>query len=426
MTILDHISLAGLLKKASSTSSGEYAGPCPWCGGTDRFRCWPDHPSGATGGRFLCRACGRQGDGLAFLMEHDGLSYPEACRHFGTTPTSRPAKTRQVEPWTPKAVVLPGEKWITRATAFVDRCAAALAAGGPGLGYAMSRGLTLGTCAALKIGWNDRDTYEDREAWGLSPEVNPETGKPRKVWLPAGLVIPTTRDGNVVAVKIRRAGWTPEDRLPKYAAVASSAPLPFVLAPAVGKPCLVVESELDAILVAQEARDIVCAIALRTARGRPDAEAHALLKAAPRILAALDFDRAGAEGWPWWRTTYSTARRWPPLAGKDPGDMAATPGLIRAWIQAGLSDDPAPAAPQEEVQGATSCREPESAPAPSRAVCEEKGCAVWVSGGRDDPGVTWRCAGAVVHGEERPEAAAFPRLAGLSCCAWLVEGVGHA
>ncbi len=425
MNLLDHSSLAGNLKKASGTSGGEWAGPCPWCGGRDRFRVWPDHPASPTG-RFLCRGCGRQGDGLQFLMDMDGMTYPDACRHFGTTPASKHAKARQAEPWTPKAVVLPGEKWITRAARFVDRCAAVLAAGGPGLDYAMSRGLTLDTCRKLKIGWNPADTYEDREAWNLPPEVNPETGKPRKVWLPAGLVLPTIRDGQVVAVKIRRSAWTPEDRLPKYAAMAGSAHTPLVLARGEGKPVLVVESELDAILAAQEAPDAVCAIALRTAKGKPDAEAHALLVAARRILVALDFDRAGAEGWPWWQKTYPTAKRWPPLAGKDAGDMIHEPGLVRAWIQAGLSDDPAPAAAQTEPRAPSPCRASEASLPPSRAVCEGKGCSAWLSNGPSDPACAWRCAGAVLYGEERPEVAAFPKLAGLGYCPWLVEGAAHA
>ena len=30
------------LKKVASTKGGEYAGPCPFCGGRDRFRVWPN------------------------------------------------------------------------------------------------------------------------------------------------------------------------------------------------------------------------------------------------------------------------------------------------------------------------------------------------------------------------------------------------
>jgi len=46
------------VKKVAGTAGGEWAGPCPWCGGNDRFRLWPnsDHP------RYWCRGCDRRGD----------------------------------------------------------------------------------------------------------------------------------------------------------------------------------------------------------------------------------------------------------------------------------------------------------------------------------------------------------------------------
>lgn len=335
MNLLDLIP-AGL-KYVSGTSGGEYAGPCPWCGGEDRFRVWPDHPSGATGGRFLCRGCGGQGDGIQFLRDMEGLSYPDACKRLGTTPKAGGiGQAREPASWEPKPAVLPGEIWVARAGQFIDHCVATLAAGGLGLDYARGRGLTTKTCAALRIGWNPSDLYEDRAAWGLPPETNPRTGKPRKVWLPAGLVLPTLRTGQVAAIKIRRSAWTPEDQLPKYAAASGGGKLPMVLAPGKGKPCVVVESELDAILAAQEARDAVSCVALGTAKGKPDVEAHSLFMTASVVLVALDFDEAGAGGWPWWREHYANAKRWPVLSGKDVGDLMVEPGMVREWILAGL------------------------------------------------------------------------------------------
>lgn len=352
-SLLEHPALAGALKQVTAS---ERAGPCPWCGGEDRFRVWPDHPSRATGGRFLCRGCGRQGDGIQFLREMEGLSYRDASKRLGTEPKAQAGQNRNVRAcpvWEPKPSTLPCDAWTSAGGQFVDRCAA-LSAGGPGLDYALSRGLTAKTCTALRIGWNARDSYEDRTAWGLPPEVNPKTDKPRRVWLPSGLVLPTIRNGQVVAIKIRRAAWTPEDELPKYAAVVGSTKAPMILAPGEGKPVVVVEGELDAILVAQEARDIVAAVALRTAKAKPDAEAHDILKAAPLILVATDADEAGATAFPWWRETYPKAVRWPVPAGKDVGDLAATPGLIRAWVQAGLPDpepkvEPEPSRPAGPV-----------------------------------------------------------------------------
>lgn len=331
MNLLDHPILAGTMKPVTAS---EFAGPCPFCGGADRFRLWP--AEGATG-RWMCRGCGRQGDGIQFLRDVEDLSYVEACKRLGTTPKAGgTGQVRRPAAWEPKPSTLPGETWIARAGQFVDRCAATLASGGPGMEYARGRGLTARTCSALRIGWNPSDLYQDRAAWGLPPEMNPKTGKPRRVWLPSGLVIPTLRDGRVVAIKIRRSAWTPEDELPKYCAVSGSGKLPMVLAPGQGKPCVAVESELDAILAAQEARDIVTAIAMRTAKGKPDAEAHVFLVAAPAILVATDADKAGATAWPWWRSTYAKTKRWLVPAGKDVGDLMAEPGLVRAWIEAGL------------------------------------------------------------------------------------------
>lgn len=365
-SILEHPSLAGSLKHTSGASGGEWAGPCPWCGGEDRFRVWPDHPSGAVAGRWMCRGCQRQGDGIQFLRELEGLSYVEACKRLGTTPKSTGTPhTRKPAAWEPKPSILPGDAWTSAAGRFVERCAAALAVGGPGLEYAAGRGLTAKTCASLKLAWNDRDRYEDRAAWGLTEEINEKTGRPRRVWLPSGLVIPSRKDGEVVAVKIRRSGWTPEDSLPKYCAVTGSAKSPMVLGLGQGKPVVVVESELDAILVAQEARDVVAAIAMRTAKAKPDAEAHTLLLATPLILVATDADDAGATAWPWWREHYPKARRWPVPAGKDVGDCAATPGLIRAWILAGLPEPERAMDLEPFPCRATS--DPMSGPAPSRA-----------------------------------------------------------
>lgn len=331
MNIMEHSSLAGRLKHVAATSGGEYAGPCPRCGGEDRFRVWPDN---GTTGRFMCRRCGWQGDGIQFVRDMSGLSYSEACRVVGGKPDKKRKMSGHV--WEPKPSALPCDVWMAAAEAFVAHSVDAMSDSEEGQAYAKSRGLTPATIKALRIGWNPRDLYQDRQAWGLPTEVHHTTGKPRRVWLPSGLVLPTIRKGKVVAVKIRRDMWTPQDTWPKYAVVSGSCPAPMILSPKKGKPCVVVEGELDAILIAQEARDIVTAIAMRTANGRPDTFSNVLLMSGP-VLVALDKDGAGADGAKWWRKHFKNAKRWPVPVGKDVGDLAGTPGLVRAWIEAGIS-----------------------------------------------------------------------------------------
>ena len=65
--------LPGMIKKNSS----EYAGPCPECGGNDRFVVWPDK------GRFWCRQCDKHGDLIDFLQWQRGMTYAQACQAAG-------------------------------------------------------------------------------------------------------------------------------------------------------------------------------------------------------------------------------------------------------------------------------------------------------------------------------------------------------
>lgn len=355
MNIL-HFVPAGL-KHVAGTSGGEHAGPCPWCGGTDRFRVWPEHTSGAAGGRFLCRGCGRSGDGIQFLRDSAGLSYPDACRALQVDPGPQKRTAPSARPtWTPKPATAPCDAWQDKASAFVAECAANMTPGSQGMAYAERRHLTASTVRALGIGWNPEDAWQDRAAWGLPPETNAK-GNAKRVWLPSGLVIPSRRKAGLFAAKIRRTSWTPDDSLPKYVALPGSVP-GLVLGAGGVKPLVIVESELDAVLVWQEARDLVGVLALGTASGRPDADTTEFLNTVPRILVALDFDRAGLAAWPWWPRNFPQAELWSVAEGKDVGDMSGTPGLVRAWIEAAMP--PAPEADEPAtvrlLPGQIACR----------------------------------------------------------------------
>lgn len=68
------ISLLDLVPDLKRVSVTEYCSPCPFCGGTDRLRCWPARD------RFWCRQCGKKGDVVQFLRDRDGLTFVEAYR----------------------------------------------------------------------------------------------------------------------------------------------------------------------------------------------------------------------------------------------------------------------------------------------------------------------------------------------------------
>ena len=51
-------------------------GPCPFCGGKDRYRFIDDGT-----GRWLCGQCGH-GDGFDFIQRMDGTNFAGACRRI--------------------------------------------------------------------------------------------------------------------------------------------------------------------------------------------------------------------------------------------------------------------------------------------------------------------------------------------------------
>lgn len=202
------------------------------------------------------------------------------------------------------------------AAAFVRECAAGVESG-DGLKSLYARGLTVETAHTLGIGWNPADRYGRRADWGLDEEVNPETGRFRKVWLPRGLVLPIRRKAGVTALLIRRADWKPKDDLPKYWQAKGSGNGCYGIGKP-GLPVVLVESLLDAVLVWQEARDVAAAVALTGASKRPDAGTTAFLRAAPLILWSLDFDEAGTKAWAWWREHFPGVKAWPCACGQRP------------------------------------------------------------------------------------------------------------
>jgi len=48
------------LHYVGSNGGGNYAGPCPWCGGSDRFQFWLNDQKGAPG--YWCRQCNKSGN----------------------------------------------------------------------------------------------------------------------------------------------------------------------------------------------------------------------------------------------------------------------------------------------------------------------------------------------------------------------------
>jgi len=349
-------------KKVSLTHGGEFASPCPVCGGKDRFRCWPGQ---GEGGKWWCRQCNRGGDLIQYLRDVRGLSYIDACKALGKEPLMRNpllswTGRNNTSVWRPAE---PGEVrplWQEKAAAFSDHAEKMLrsTAGASVLEWLRKkRGLTDATIRAFRLGWNPRDMWRERKAWGLSEETK-ENGRPKKLWLPAGVLIPCFTDGKISRLRIRRQDLDKgeqdidpdEKKGPRYYVIPGSTATSMVFGSNT-RNLLVIESELDAMLLLQEAGSLAGILSLGNAQTRPDEAAARLLQEADLIFLSLDADDAGAkESWRWWADHFERARRWPPVGGKDPGEMFGSGIDIKAWIRAGLEaygmGEASPAAPQ--------------------------------------------------------------------------------
>ena len=343
MNILDLLQADGnVVTRVATTQGGEYAGPCPFCGGNDRFRTWPEQ---GEYGKWWCRQCGRSGDAIQYLRDYRKMGFREACQYVGkeiTRPT--PSLVLQKDGprplGVPRATTAPTDLWQERARRLVEESENWLfqpsTFGQKMLGWLKEhRGLSEETIKKFRLGLVPIDRWEGHEQWGLEPVLK-DDGTPKKIWIPLGLTIPLCQDGKIYRIRIRRPKFAlRSERDPRYYLLRGSDTRSLVLGHD-REIYVLVESELDAILLSQEAGDLVGVIALGNAQARPDKEAMAALSKCKLILVALDADNAGAkEAWKWWAKHFSTARRWPPIA-KDPGEMFQQGVDLRTWIKAGI------------------------------------------------------------------------------------------
>ena len=160
-----------------------------------------------------------------------------------------------------------------------------------------------------------------------------KNGRPRKLWIPPGIVIPHFEGGRLQRIRVRR----PEGE-PRYYVVPGSSMATMTLGD-VRRAAVVVESELDGILLHHRAGDLARVVALGSSAAKPDARATALLREAALILVALDFDKAGAQASPWWKQNFPQSKLWPPPVGKDPGEAYSKHGVdLAAWLRAGFPE----------------------------------------------------------------------------------------
>lgn len=385
MNILSLIEASGIsVQRVASTKGGEYAGPCPLCGGEDRFRAWPEQ---GEGGRWWCRGCGRSGDMIQYLRDVRKMTFREACQYVGRELPARRSFLSGRKPHAPHSLsggareaqtkpdITNPDLWATRARSLVE-----------GAVYNLwhfrtdhwlrwlkeKRGLAEGTVQAYSLGLQPKDRFDYPKDWGLEP-VFKENGQAKKVWVPRGFIIPLFDGDRVVRVKFRRPKSAGK---PHYYLLKGSDSRPRVINPE-SSIFVVVENELDAMLLAQEVSDLgVGVVALGSASVKPDSETAEILRRCRLVLVALDFDQAGNHAWVWWRANFPQAHSWPPIGGKDVKDVGDVGEMweagvdLKDWVKVGIdvglgkpAREEGAHAPQGEVGAAPPGSEPEGTPA---------------------------------------------------------------
>lgn len=328
--------------------AGEIGGPCPFCGGKDRFTIFTRQGRDNLG-RFWCRQCGKSGDAIQFLRDMDGLGFKEAKRQLGLPDSdyaprcSYHAQKPREPDYIPSEAAIPCEKWQEVAGKLVEWACGQLASNGAILDWLKrERGLNLATIRKMRLGWIPQDYYRPREKFGLEPEIK-ANGRPKRVWIPKGLVIPVfNADNQLMRVKFRVAGAG--DSRPKYIPLPQNEKntAPLVFQDKKLTVWQVVESELDGLLLHQEAGQFVNVIALGSAVFRPDADTWEKLKGARKILISLDFDEAGNKNaCQWWERNLQPGqfKLWPVPEGKDPTDAYRAGWNLAEWARAAFEDD---------------------------------------------------------------------------------------
>jgi len=311
------------------THGGEYKGKCPWCGGKDRFSITPNAKNG---GVYYCRQCQQAGGPINYLKDFRGMSYTEAALLCGKSLSDiykpKLPVLDDTESWQPRIVEAPSKQWQTKATAFLFNSFKYLfsPSGKKQREYLNSRGITNQTIKNYRLGYNHQTVTFSRETWGLSP------GK--DIFIPQGIIIPLFDKSmtNVIRLRVRQDNPNSQNR---YILIAASDTSYFTtLNIANAKPWIVIESELDAILVDQEAGDFINAVAIGNAQTRPDIKIHEQIKDNP-ILISLDNDSAGNQESSFFITRYKKAIQHKPLK-KDPGEMKQAGLNIKYWVEQGI------------------------------------------------------------------------------------------
>ena len=276
--------------KFTNAGRNEYHGPCPKCGGEDRFALQE-----RVGRQYVgCRVCiglerGQWMDGIAFIQWLYDCDFVRACETLALGKVREPADGLAM----PTREDLPAEDrqaeadWGPEAMELVNGCAANLSA--EHIAYLRTRGIFEDVARAAKLGTS-------------------RGGKWKGLYIPAGLVIPCLIDGKPRYIKVRTVKG--------YRQVGGGKQGLYAVGDCTARPAIVTETELDALMLAARAESLGLPIAVyATGSTEWNLDRRAELIDRHALYTAFDNDDAGRKATRRWRV--------PPLSyvGYDVGDL---------------------------------------------------------------------------------------------------------
>jgi len=327
----------------------EYHSNCPWCGGKDRFVTRPDT------GQYTCSirdsGCGRHGDGIDFLVEYAHMTRQEAIEELALEHVSF-AESRQTRQQETGKDAPPSTKWQETGWTLVERAERLLwsPSGRRYLDYLRDRGLTDDTIKRKRYGYVPLQSdgswaqfsFED---WGLDPAtLTPAQQERGCVRVPPGILMPwiETCGVNILwRLTMKRPDEKQKDR--RYGQILGGSPSLYNIdALAVGKVAIMIEGEIDADSIDQEAGDLVAAVATGSSTNARLPRWIADLSLSSVTLQAYDEDESGDEGANYWLNTLRYCMRWSPMLWKDANELlqaeraGAALCTLRDWVQYGI------------------------------------------------------------------------------------------
>jgi len=334
---LDLLRLLGrdtTLKRVTNSNGGEYAGPCPWCGGRDRFRVWP-HDKWP---HYWCRQCGRRGDAIQYLRDFNNLTFSQACQMLGlssseispTGPRTCPGRSPAMVENNWRAFSDPG--WQSAARDFLVWAQGMLhsSKGKRGRDYLHERGLTDSVIEGACLGYNPQ---RRKERWGAT-----------WVELVPGIVIPwvekveSRRDppqacDRIWKVNLRRL----DKKLPKYQAANGSANGLYGVSSIFHNAVVVmVEGEFCALSLQVAAPQVAIPVATGSITNARLHRWIGHLSLASRIVVAFDAEDKADAAAIWWQEAFPDTAILLRPTRHDVNDMLMAGDDITSWLSSVL------------------------------------------------------------------------------------------